>query len=152
LKNANLVLLLLAKIASPANTLAQNRIINSNCIAPDEEKSPDVYRILGEPPACIEVVKRGRKDTAEVDLFIFLAMSRKTDHKQILSEGLVTWVHLSHANIFPMYGAFLEGADGPVSLVSPQMTNGAIVEYTRTISQTKRMSLVCFSLHSFFRP
>jgi hypothetical protein len=68
LKNANLVLLLLAKIASPADILARNRLINSNYIAPDE-KSPDVYRIFGEPPAYVKVVKQGRKDTAEVDCF-----------------------------------------------------------------------------------
>jgi hypothetical protein len=71
LKNANLVLLLLAKIASPANILARNRIINSNHIAPGEE-SPDVYKIPGEPPAYVKVVKRGRKDTAEVNCFSLL--------------------------------------------------------------------------------
>jgi hypothetical protein len=71
LKNANLVLLLLAKIASPANILARNRIINSNRIAPDGESSPDVYRILGELSVYITVVKRGRKDATEVDCFSF---------------------------------------------------------------------------------
>jgi hypothetical protein len=72
LKNANLVLLLLAKIASHANILARNRIINFNHIAPGEEESPDVYSILGERPSYVKMVKRGRKDTAEVSCFSFI--------------------------------------------------------------------------------
>jgi hypothetical protein len=66
LKNADLVLALLAKITSSANVLAYNRTINSDHIAADEE-SPDVYRILDEPPTYVKVVKRGRKDSVEVD-------------------------------------------------------------------------------------
>jgi hypothetical protein len=54
---------LLAKIASSANILAQNRAINSEFIASDVEESPDVYRILGESPAYVRVVRREKKDT-----------------------------------------------------------------------------------------
>jgi hypothetical protein len=79
-------------------------------------------------------------------------MNRGTNCTQVFGERLVTWAHLSHANILPIYGAFLEGEDGPVSLVSPQMTKGTIIEYTKTVSQAKRMPLVCFTLHSSFRP
>jgi hypothetical protein len=78
-------------------------------------------------------------------------MSRNTDPKKVFGEGLVTWAHLSHSNILPIYGAVLEGEGGPVSLVSPQMMKGTIVEYTKTLPQAKRMPLVCF-FHSSFCP
>jgi hypothetical protein len=73
-------------------------------------------------------------------------MSHKTDHTQVFSEGLLIWAHLSHTNILPIYGAFIEGEDSLVSLVSPRMTRGTIIEYVKTLPQAKRMPLVCRSL------
>jgi hypothetical protein len=66
LKKADLVLLLLAKIASSANVLARNRTINCEHITSDEQQSLDVYKILGESSTHVKVVKRGKKETVQV--------------------------------------------------------------------------------------
>lgn len=59
----------------------------------------------------------------------------------------MTWAHLSHANILPLYGACLDGEDYPFSLVSPQMTKGDIAHSAKMLSQVARMPLVRSFLH-----
>jgi hypothetical protein len=73
LKNPDRILLLLTELALSAKVLARNRTINFEYIASDVE-SPDVYRLLGEPPAHVKVVRRGKMDIAEVGRFPFHEM------------------------------------------------------------------------------
>jgi hypothetical protein len=72
---------------------------------------------------------------------------------QVFNERLITWAHLSHATILPVYGAFLEGDDGPVSLISPCMTQRNIVDHAKTLSQADRMPLVrncCIHIFEYY--
>ncbi len=55
----------------------------------------------------------------------------------------ITWSHLSHPNLLPLYGIY-EGGDhlGGVCLVSPWMRNGNVNEYLKSHPETPRLPLV----------
>jgi hypothetical protein len=71
MKNPGRVLLLLSRIASSANLLSCNRAFKPEFITPDQEQTPNLYRLLGEPPVEVRVVRRGKKDAAQVGRLLF---------------------------------------------------------------------------------
>jgi hypothetical protein len=66
---------------------------------------------------------------------------------QIFNKALIAWAHLSHLNILPVYGAFLEGKGGSISFVSPQLDERNIADHAKALLQAERMPLVCSALY-----
>ena len=74
---------------------------------------------------------------------------------QAFSREAVTWAHLSHPNILPLYG--ICHFDSQVGLVSPWMENGTIMVYLKKNPDANRLllvrnaavSLVCLGTHAF---
>lgn len=52
------------------------------------------------------------------------------------------WAHLSHSNILPFYGVFLVNKTLKTGLVSPWMEKGNLCDYSKNLSQERRLPLV----------
>ncbi|KAF5361872.1 hypothetical protein D9756_002598 [Leucocoprinus leucothites] len=114
----------LIKVASSAKVFAQNRILNSEYISPeDSSASPSLYKISGDIPTRVKVRKSTRNDG---DLY---------------TEALISWVHLSHPNILPLYAVFLKDNDHPC-LVSPSTVDQNMGDYLRDNPDVSRILLV----------
>ncbi|KAF5361880.1 hypothetical protein D9756_002596 [Leucocoprinus leucothites] len=114
----------LIKVASSAKVFAQNRILNSEYISPeDSSASPSLYKISGDVPTRVKVRKSTRNDG---DLY---------------TEALISWVHLSHPNILPLYAVFLKDNDHPC-LVSPSTVDQNMGDYIRDNPDVSRILLV----------
>ena len=62
---------------------------------------------------------------------------------QKCSHEMAVWRQLLHPNILPLYGVYhLHGDKSRVSLVSPWMENGNIVQYLKQAPDTYRYPLV----------
>ncbi|KAF5361837.1 hypothetical protein D9756_002615 [Leucocoprinus leucothites] len=114
----------LIKIASSAKIFAQNHTLDAGHISPgNDSASSGVYEISGDGPARVKVMKR----------------TNNTD--ELYAETLMSWAHLSHPNILPLYAVFLEDKHHPC-LVSPYTTDQTICDYIRDNSDISRMLLV----------
>jgi hypothetical protein len=105
----------------------------------------NVYTAPDEPPAQLKLVRKGKKDTpgaSHLSLTSETKVTRLIIAAQVFSESMITWAHLFHPNIMSVYGAFLEGEDGPVFLVSPSTGKENIAVYAKTLPQSARMPLV----------
>ncbi|KXN83999.1 Cytokinesis protein sepH [Leucoagaricus sp. SymC.cos] len=114
----------LVKTASSANVFSRHRTLKSENISSSAEASHDIYTVKGETPCQVRVLRRNKKESP----------SRYGDQ-------LVSWAHLSHPNILPLYAAFLEGEDHPC-LVSPNLPDVNICGHSRGLSGKQRLSLV----------
>lgn len=111
-KNRSYVWRSLVKVASSAKLFARSHTLDSKRIATGGGTSLDVYEVSGESPVRVKVVKRYQNDDAA-----------------FYSDGLITWAHLSHPNILPLYAAFLENEQA--CLVFPAISNGNVCDFVR---------------------
>ncbi|KAF5362148.1 hypothetical protein D9756_002541 [Leucocoprinus leucothites] len=124
-KNRSYIWRSIIKVASSAKIFSRNHTLDPNQITSEGATSPGSYRILGKPSTRLKVLKTVKKGS-----------------DALYDESLVSWVHLSHPNILPLYAIFLEG-DNDVSLVFPQCTtNGNICDYADAHPTVPRMPLV----------
>lgn len=72
-----------------------------------------------------------------------MAYLNETDYLQTYTEELISWVHLSHPNILPLYAVFLEGEGDQVCLVTPCTTNVNICDYAKAHPEVPPLLLVC---------
>ncbi|KXN84000.1 Serine/threonine-protein kinase HT1 [Leucoagaricus sp. SymC.cos] len=114
----------LVRIASSANIFSRNCTINSQNITPNVEESPDVYTVKSETPRKVKVLRRSNKVSP-----------------RRYSDELISWAHLSHRNILPLYAAFLEDENHPY-LVSPTVPQINILDHARKVTEQQRISLV----------
>lgn len=116
----------LIRVTSSAKLFAQNHTLRSDHITPDNDSPPGVYRISREPSLRIQVLKT------------------KDNVHEPYSESIVSWAHLSHPNIIPLYSVLLEEAVHP-SLVYPCVANGSICDYVRETSEAEAPRLPLIS-------
>ncbi|KAF5361875.1 hypothetical protein D9756_002591 [Leucocoprinus leucothites] len=115
----------LIKVASSARVFAQNHTLNSEYISPESDSAmPDTYRISGDASMRVKILKQSKTETDE-----------------LYTEPLITWVHLSHPNILPLYAVFIENK-GPPYLVSPCTTDQNIGDYLQDNPEISRISLI----------
>ncbi|KAJ3576474.1 hypothetical protein NP233_g401 [Leucocoprinus birnbaumii] len=102
----------LIKIASTTKVLAQNHTLGSARITREAGLSPSTYSILGDRETSVRAK-------------VLTKIENDQSHH---SQAIVSWIHISHPNIVPVYSVFLD--DGQhLSLVSPEITNGNICDY-----------------------
>ena len=95
---------------------------------------------------CLKVIKANRRATIKhlLGVSFFGAFNNhkcfmsQTFFKEALLRG-----HLSHPNILPFYGIYhLNDMHGRISLVSPWMENGNVIEYLKRHPFANRLLLV----------
>lgn len=124
-KNRSYVWRAIIKVASSTKLFSQNHTLDPKYITSEGATSPDSFKILGERPTGLKVLK-----------------AVKNGSNTLYSESLVSWAHLSHQNISPLYAVFLEGESDP-SLVFPLcMTSGNICDYASAHPTVPRMPLM----------
>ncbi|KAJ3564996.1 hypothetical protein NP233_g7925 [Leucocoprinus birnbaumii] len=112
----------LIEIASSTKVLAQNHTLDSARLVQETGSPPGIYSIPGNASMRVKILKKMEND--------------QPNH----SKEIVSWVHISHPNIVPIYSAFLD--DQNLSLVSPNITNGNVCDYMRKHPEVLRMALV----------
>ncbi|KAF5353889.1 hypothetical protein D9756_007267 [Leucocoprinus leucothites] len=123
LKNRAHVWSALIKVASSTKLIAHNHTLNREFITLESETFPDVYRVSGTPSGQVRVRKRSNNNSTGLH-----------------SEKLISWVHLLHPNILPLYAVFFED-DERLCLVSPSTTDVNVCDYARGCSGALRLSL-----------
>ncbi|KAJ3566369.1 hypothetical protein NP233_g7051 [Leucocoprinus birnbaumii] len=116
----------LVKVASSAKLFAQNHTLSTEHVsAEDNSGLPDVYKISGDTSRCVQIQR-----------------TTKNQPDELYCQSLVSWVHLSHPNILPLfYVASLDGHNHPC-LVSPCTKNQNICEYITANPDTARIPLM----------
>ncbi|KAJ3564997.1 hypothetical protein NP233_g7926 [Leucocoprinus birnbaumii] len=113
----------LITIASSTKVLAQNHTLESARLVQETGSPPGIYSIPGNASMRVEMLKKIENDQPNY------------------SEEIVSWVHISHPNIVPVYSAFLD--DGlKLSLVSLNIAQGNVCDYMRKHPEVPRMALV----------
>ncbi|KAJ3571502.1 hypothetical protein NP233_g3710 [Leucocoprinus birnbaumii] len=113
----------LIKIGSTAKVLAQNHTLDTGCLIHETGSPPGTYSISGDASLHVKTLREIEND--------------QPDH----SKEIVSWIHISHPNVVPVYSVFLD--DGlKLSLVSPNITHGNICDYMRKHPEVPRMALV----------
>ncbi|KAJ3560250.1 hypothetical protein NP233_g10965 [Leucocoprinus birnbaumii] len=113
----------LIKIASTFKVLARNHTLDSTRIKRDTDLSPGICKISGETTARVRVLKKIKNSQPHY------------------SESLVSWNHVYHLNVIPVYSVFLNNGIDP-SLVSPDVTWGNIRDYVREHPEVSCILLV----------
>ncbi|KAJ3564998.1 hypothetical protein NP233_g7927 [Leucocoprinus birnbaumii] len=114
----------LIQISSTAKILAQNHTLEPTRIAREAGLSPSsTHSILEETSTRVKVFTKLEND--------------QPNH----TEEIISWVHLSHPNVVPIYSAFLDDEQN-LSLVSPNITNSNVCDYMRKHLEVPRMALV----------
>ncbi|KAF5357827.1 hypothetical protein D9756_001387 [Leucocoprinus leucothites] len=113
----------LIKVASSAKLFAQSHTLNSEHISMDDPGSPSTYRVSGEAPVSVKVVRQAENEN---------------DGN---TETLIGCAHLSHQNILPLYAVFLNGGEYPC-LVSLHNVDQTICDYIRDNPSVSRMPLI----------
>ncbi|KAJ3569036.1 hypothetical protein NP233_g5321 [Leucocoprinus birnbaumii] len=114
----------LIKIASTAKVFAQNHTLDSACLVREAGSPPSIYNISGKASLRVKVL-------------------RKIENSQPhYNESLVSWSHIYHSNVIPVYSVFLDNGINP-SLVSPDFTYGNICNYIQEHPEASRILLVC---------
>ncbi|KAJ3574734.1 hypothetical protein NP233_g1566 [Leucocoprinus birnbaumii] len=115
----------LIRVVSSAKIFAQDHTLSSSHIAPENDpSSSDVYQISGDTRVCLKVVKHLK----DIDNAPYL-------------KSLISWAHLSHPNISPLYALFRPGDDNPY-VVSPCETSLGICDYIEEHPEALRMRLI----------
>ncbi|KAF5362327.1 hypothetical protein D9756_002589 [Leucocoprinus leucothites] len=133
LRNRTHVWRSLIEVASSVNIFAQNHTLSSQHLNPEDDPiSPGVFRISGNIPARVKILKQIREDTTV-----------------LYTKSLISYVHLSHPNILPLYAVFFDGEDYP-SIVTPCITNGNICDYVREHPEVPRPPLISDVINGLF--
>ncbi|KAJ3563796.1 hypothetical protein NP233_g8706 [Leucocoprinus birnbaumii] len=112
----------LIKIASSTKVLAQNHTLDSARLVCETGLSPGIYSISGRQSFSVKVLR---------------VENSQPNH----SESVVSWIHIFHPNVVPVYSVFLDDGQN-LSLVSPNITHGNICAYMRKYPEVPRMALV----------
>ncbi|KAJ3561670.1 hypothetical protein NP233_g10054 [Leucocoprinus birnbaumii] len=114
----------LIQISLTAKILVQNHTLEPTRIAREAGLSPSsTHSILEET-------------STRVKVFTKLENDQPNHTKEIIS-----WVHLSHPNVVPIYSTFLDDKQN-LLLVSPNITNSNVCDYMRKHLEVPRMALV----------
>ncbi|KAF5353883.1 hypothetical protein D9756_007269 [Leucocoprinus leucothites] len=123
LKNRAHVWSALIKVASCTKLIARNHTLKPELITLESETSPGVYKISGTPPRQVRLRRQSKNNATGLH-----------------SEKLISWVHLLHPNIHPLYAVFF-GDDEHPCLVSPSTTDVSVCDYARGCSGALRLPL-----------
>ncbi|KAF5361874.1 hypothetical protein D9756_002590 [Leucocoprinus leucothites] len=124
LKSRAFVWRLLVKVASSAKVFARNHTLSSEHISPESDSpTSDTYTVSGKAPVRVK------------------KMRGTSDDSKLFTEALISWVHLSHPNVLPLYAIFNEGENHPY-LVSPYTMNRNIRDYIQDNPDISQMLLI----------
>ncbi|KAJ3576458.1 hypothetical protein NP233_g414 [Leucocoprinus birnbaumii] len=116
----------LIKITSSTKVLAQNHTLDSACLTRETGSSSGIYSISGNASPRVKLLRKIEND--------------RPNH----SEAVVSWIHIFHHNIVPVYSVFLDD-EQILSLVSPDVAHSNVCVYMRKHREVPRMALACVS-------